>query len=434
VPDPDFVGRNQLVRNVGAGTGIFIFADGGALVAVDAASGRTRWRTPREHLGIPAVVGTTVVSGTAEQTVDAYATGYRSVDAFSLADGTPRWRVDLPASRPQPLANLRGVQPPRFVPAVAVSPVADGLLVSTNVDTAQPYQQQLLIEEIDTRGALRWRYRSEFWWKAGRLTALHDGVAYLASVEDGATITDVIRMVRTGARGGMLGTMNYTIGPLGWMADGNALFLDAFSIGSGSFGINIVDPRALNDGDETVERTTLMYAPDGLSSYPGFGDAAIDGGFIYGFIRGANDDAHRLYRYELAPADTQRPLLLATGLTNWTAGTVRGWNVVEDGIGLLALRVNGTTIERVRLANYGEPVSVDAAAFDGHRLYVARYDGRVQGFDLDRRSTILDAPTNCVPDDAIDRQHAWRSIGVHGDRIIAVCTRRVYAFATRAGP
>jgi hypothetical protein len=430
--DPTSVRRNQLVRNVAAGAGVLVVADGGALVALDASSGRTRWRTPREHLGIPVVVGDTVVSGTASQMIDPFATGERSVDAFAIAGGAPRWQVELPASRPQPIADAPHVPPPRFVPPVAVSPVAGGILVSTTVDTAQPYQQQLLIEEIDSRGALRWRYQSAGWGNVGHLTALHDGIAYLASVEDGAILHDVVRMVRTGAHGGMLGALTFAIGPLGWGANGDAMFLDAFSIGSGSFGIKTIDPPTLegSDAGEPVASTMQTYAPDGLFSNPGFGDAAIDGGFIYGLVHdGTENGAQRLYRYDLAPADGQRPLLLATGITNWAAGTVRGWNVVEDDVGLLALRVRADTIELVRLARYGEPVSIDAAAFDGHVLYVARYDGRVQGFDLDRATTILDAPTDCVPDDAIDRQHAWRGIGVHGDRIIAVCARRVYAFA-----
>ena len=156
----------------------------------------------------------------------------------------------------------------------------------------------------------------------------------------------------------------------------------------------------------------------------------IEGASVYGLIHYDRENGTaRLYRYRLAAPDGQSPALLAAGIAQWVAGPSHGWNVVEDDDGLEALRVRDDgREERVRLAHIGTSNSIDAAAFDGPRLYVARYDGRVQGFDLDAATTILDAPTNCVPDDTIDRQHAWRSIGVHGDRLLAVCARRVYAF------
>jgi len=423
--------RGSADTNLAANADTIVVADNGRLVALDAATGRERWRTAASHLGIPVIVGDTVVAANARRQTGAFDGASRSIDAFALRDGTPVWSVGLPELKPQPPSNPPYAAYPRILPQVAAARAGDGVLVSTTIDGVRPYEQDLLITEIDEHGALRWR-RVLGQGNVGRVSVIHGSIAYLASVEDGSIIHDVVRLVRLGTSGGVIGDVGFAIGPLAWNAHGEPLFENAFSIGSTVFAVEMVPLEQFTGDVETnIDRTTWTYTPDGLPGDPGFGEVGIEGASVYGLIHYASENGTaRLYRYRLAAPDGQSPALLDTGVAQWVAGPSHGWNVVEDDDGLEALRVRDDgREERVRLAHIGTSISIDATAFDGHRLYVARYDGRVQGFDLDAATTILDAPTSCVPDDMIDRQHAWRSIGVHGDRLLAVCARRVYAFA-----
>jgi hypothetical protein len=61
--------------------------------------------------------------------------------------------------------------------------------------------------------------------------------------------------------------------------------------------------------------------PTIASRFPGFGEAAIEHGFLYAW---AHDAEHEpLYRYRLAPAEGQHPLLLATALRRMSRRTRR---------------------------------------------------------------------------------------------------------------
>ena len=425
--------HGSVSADIAANAGTVVVADNGGLTALDATTGRERWRTAVSHLGVPVIVGDVVVAANAMRRTGAFDGAVRTIDAFALRDGTARWRVNLPTLKPQPPSNPPYAPSDRYLPPVAVATADNDFLVSTQIDAGAPYQYSLLLTELDVRGARRWS-RVLAQGNVGRIVAIRDGIAYLAAVEDGSIISDIVRMVRLGRKGGFLGMMTFAIGPITWDTSRDPMFENAFPIGSTRFAVESVPLAQFNENIlQRVQRTTWTFAPDGLPGSPGFGDAGIENGFVYGLIHDNRENgAGRLYRYRLAAPDQQRPLLLGNSITAWVAGPTHAWNIVDEGGELVALRERDNNTEvQLQLAHYASSTSIDASTFDGHRLYVGRYDGRVQGFDLDAATTILDAPTRCIPDASIDRQHAWRSISVRGNQLIAVCAHRAYAFALK---
>jgi hypothetical protein len=137
--------------------------------------------------------------------------------------------------------------------------------------------------------------------------------------------------------------------------------------------------------------------PAGLVS----GDIRADGGFVYGAV------SRKLYRYRLAEATGQRPLLVASD-SRLLGGPYRGALYVSRADGVWTLRVASTQI-RARLVAPSAS-QVGGLNIVGRTAYIAFADGEVRGVDVDDGRTVLDA---------------WPGkgarVGVSRDRAFVVC-------------
>jgi outer membrane protein assembly factor BamB len=368
------------------GERVFI-VQGGAINALDVRTGAERWRSRAEGFGIPAVTSQ-IVAAIAISGV---------VRAFDARTGAERWKSDRLA-----LSLATGASGSR--PAVLTS-LDHGFFVLSD--------QQGVAAEIDESGKVLWSAgltRSD----NGRVTAVRDGFVFVCSYEDGAIIHPVLTVFRTGRGGGFSAQVPFALGPLG--GEGTQYWaLDAFPKGSTSVTIGRFD--AGKDVGNVRFVDPWHYTPDAGASMVGYGEAAIEHGFIYAWTHdGEGHDP--LYRYRLAPAQGQRPILLsADGV--WVAGPYDGRVVVQRPDGLWLLHPHGDRVDTLNVARYAAPVSAQAVAFNGHLVYAALSDGRVVAVDLRNGSRRLEAATPC---------RVWRGIGVHGDHVLAVCAQRVFAF------
>jgi hypothetical protein len=140
-----------------------------------------------------------------------------------------------------------------------------------------------------------------------------------------------------------------------------------------------------------------------------------EGDAIYPFIGG------NLYRYRLAPAHGQRPVLLATD-RSYLGGPYRDTVYVRRADGVWALRADEHAVHaRLVAASPAKPTMLAAADGD---VYVGFADGTVRGVDGATGATILDARA-CPP----------TRITVTNQRVYVACRGtshwRILAYARR---
>jgi hypothetical protein len=238
---------------------------------------------------------------------------------------------------------------------------------------------------------------------------------YVVAWEEGAIIHPVLNVFRVGRSGGLVAQVPNLLGPL--EADGTSSWvMNAYPYGTTSVAIERLDAR--DDAATTRRADPWRYTPDDLASLPGYGDAAIEHGFLY--VWAHDGEGHDpLYRYRVAPPEGQRPLLVSRDGA-WVGGPYEGRIVMQRADGLWLLDLVGDRVRTTKVAAFAPPIDTQAVAFDGGLVYAALSDGRVVAVDLRDGSRRFSASTSC---------RRWRGIGVHGDDFLAVCAQRVFAFA-----
>jgi len=194
-------------------------------------------------------------------------------------------------------------------------------------------------------------------------------------------MTRIQYVLRLGARGGFLASVGNAWDILDirppffvYKTSPNEEVQDHFI----TFDVAIAD---LRDG---AVRASYHYEPDydannalvsSTNEFAGQGEGPVrvEGDYVYLTIFG-----RKIYRYRLADAAPQRPLLVASGV-QFLGGPYRGWLYASRPDGVWALRPEAKTI-RARLVVASE-VKASHISIAGDVVYATFEDGRVVGVD-----------------------------------------------------
>ncbi len=245
-------------------------------------------------------------------------------------------------------------------------------------------------------------------------------------IESGAALSVMQQVVRLGPRGGL-----------------GAILNQAWEV------LDVHWPQAVIAGDWTteevqdhfltfnVERVDLHngsildrfhYEPDYNDNYALYTSNAFAGAVEYGFPPHLRADSKtvyaavgkKLYRYRLASAHSQRPLLVAAD-AKFLGGPSRGTVYVERRDGVWALRPTARAIEARLVAHSRAPARV--MAMPDHVAYFGFEDGHVYGVDVESGRAMLEAKVPCTPD----------RLSTSLRRVYVVCSSgsrsRIFAFA-----
>jgi len=381
--------RGESVANLATAAGRVFLASGGAIRALDARTGVERWRSRDEGFGVPAASANLVVAIARDGVVH----------AFDVRTGAERWRS-------------AGLAAPLAWETPDIRPLLRGLNDGGFFVLAP---QSGLAAEIDASGKVLWSATYPQHHYAG-ITAIADGVVFVTAWEEGAIIHPVLNLFRIGRAGGLIAQVSNALRPLGF--DGSRYWvLDASPTASTTVTIARLDTEKGNQ--RIPDADPWRYTPDdGASSIPGYGDAAIEHGFLYAWTQdGEGHDP--LYRYRLAPPNGQRPILVSRDGA-WIAGPYEDRVVVQRPTGLWLLHLVGDRVQTRNITTYAPPVVAQAVAFDGDLVYAALSDGRIVAVDVRDGEHRFAATTSC---------RTCRGIGVHDGELLAVCARTVFAFA-----
>ena len=382
---PDVRRDTSAARVASDGLRVFV-ANGGTLHAYGLRDGRERWRSHAAGLSTPAFGSGLVVA------VDA---GGR-LRAFDPATGAARWTAMLPLMRAR----------------AAVVAASDGFFVyGASRDGS-------FAASVGAGGHLWWErdVRGASFFALG---AIAGSIAYVQDSESGATTVTQVRVFRLGANGGPLGATTGD-GPIAIDA-GGAWLAYAWNSGSTTFGVVRLD--AVSGFRPSAQ---WLYTPnsDPRAQLPGFGQTAIDGGYVFGQTHenaGTNLPRAPIYRYPLAPADGRQPLIVSAG-ARWIGGPHAGTIVAERGDGLWLLRAGTQTVRALHALTYDDTTThADVVAFDGAIVYVGFSDGRLVAIETGTGRVRASAAGVC-PDD-------WIAIAVGGPVVFGECSTSIAAFA-----
>jgi hypothetical protein len=234
--------------------------------------------------------------------------------------------------------------------------------------------------------------------------------AFQINTGPGATIMSSLQVLNLGPDGGVgaaihntgevldFNTPNVTLAG-GWRAQEVEDFFLTFDIETADVrdGTIVAMYHYEPDYDANLDDYNRGLFPAGLRS----GDVRADGGFAYGAV------STKLYRYHLAEAAGQSPLLVASN-SRFLGGPYRGALYVSRSDGVWALRIASTQIRARLVAPSVSPVANLYIA--GRTAYIAFADGEVRGVNVDDGRTVLDA---------------WPGkearVGVSTDRAFVVC-------------
>jgi len=379
-PQPTIVDRLARPHTLAIGEDQLFVAAGGAIVALDRASGNEQWHTGSDGFGVPWLSGDVLAS----------ATDRGIVHAFAITTGAERWRVDAHS----------GSAGHGYDPKVTLFGLTDGFLIGTSQNS------HAAAMEVARDGHRLWstpfpaRQFGDITYYDGPTIAVHD-------VEDGAILHDVVTFFASGSHGGLLGS-NSGVGPIA--TDGAGFWLgDAFIPQSNVAGVHTFDPRLPK---ERQPETSWEYIPLPGEGIPGFGTVAIEGHTLY--ARVFVGEQFQLFAYAFANPQGQRPFSISHS-GKWIAGPYRGWNVILRADGVHVIRRANARLEDVHLMNMRAIPQV--TAFDSDVLYVAFDNGRVLGLDLQNPFIRFDRLTSC---------QNWKGITRRSNTIVAACFNRVY--------
>jgi outer membrane protein assembly factor BamB len=376
---------------------------GGALHAFDALRGTERWHSDDEGFSAPAYGASLVVA----------LNDRGLLRAFDAESGTLRWSIDTPALRvPAPAPG------PPLASSVAqmvaygnVSPVLGGFFVIGHV--------------INGSFAVSVRADGHVWWQRrfpgtgfNRVAASNHGIVYVLDTEDGAIASTDVYVFRLASPGGVLDVTNGG-GPV--TADDRGAWI-AYAWNSGSTTFGIIRLGAANGYGQAAQ---WLYTPnnDPKASLPGFGEIAIDGGYVYGQtheVAGNSPVRAPIYRYRLAPPAGQTALRVIDD-GHWIGGTDDGRLVVERDDGLWLFTVTGRTVRALHAMTYDASTAhADVIAFDRSVVYAGFSDGPLVALDARTGRKRFESPHAC-PDD-------WRAIIVRGPIVVARCNSSTAAF------
>jgi outer membrane protein assembly factor BamB len=234
--------------------------------------------------------------------------------------------------------------------------------------------------------------------------------AFQINTGPGATIMSSLQVLNLGPDGGVGAAIHNTGDVLhfnspnvtlagGWRAQEVEDFFLTFDIETADVrdGTVVAMYHYEPDYDANLADYNRGLFPGGLRS----GDVRADSEFVYGAV------SSKLYRYRLAVAAGQSPLLVASD-SLFLGGPYRGALYVSRSDGVWALRVDSTRIRARLVAPSASPVS--GLSITGRTAYIAFADGEVRGVNVDDGRTVLDA---------------WPGkearVGVSTDRTFVVC-------------
>jgi hypothetical protein len=364
------------------GTSIFITA-AGAIHAYDSSSGKERWHTTDRGFSAPAFASGSVAA------LDARG----SLRAYDARSGRLRWTLATPGSG-------------------SVASTGRGFFVNGHM------RDGAFFASI-TGGRALWidRLRGE---DPGWIAVIHGNTVYVGDNEDGAIIRSSILVFRLGPGGGFDGETDAGE-PVEADARG-AWIAFASNMGSTTFGV-----LRLDEARRFGISAKWLYTPntDVRSALPGFGTAVIGGGFVYGQTHevdlAAPNTVHApIYRYRLAPAAGQTPLVMVSD-GRWIGGPHSGVLVVERDDGLWLIGAAENAVRPIRAMSYDATAThADVVAFAGALVYAGFSDGRLVALDVRSGRLRFDAPRAC-PDDI-------RAISVQPPGVLASCGSSVAAF------
>jgi len=244
--------------------------------------------------------------------------------------------------------------------------------------------------------------------------------------ESGATLSVIQQVVRLGPGGGP-----------GAIVDQVWEVLDVHwpqAVLAGDWTAEEVQDRFLTFSVERVDLRNgrilgrFHYEPDYDDNYALSTSNASGGAAEYGFpprLRADADTVYaavgkRLYRYRLASAHGQQPLLVAADAT-FLGGPSREIVYVERRDGVWALRPTARSIKARLVAASRAPAKVIAIV--DHVAYFGFEDGHVYGVDVESGRAMLEAKVPCTPD----------RLSTSLRRVYVVCSSgsrsRIFAFA-----
>ncbi len=247
--------------------------------------------------------------------------------------------------------------------------------------------------------------------------------AFVRTISSGATLSASEHLVRLGAAGGLVATVDFAWGVVDvtpptavLVGSRNEEVEDHFL----TFDIWIADLRSgavraryhyEPDHDENSAALSRLIPPGDTND----GKIAVDAGMLYMAI------GPELYRYRLAPASGQRPLRISSS-GRFVGGPYRGALYVARRDGVWALRPGAAAVRAQLVAPSAAAMTAFTIAND--IAYAAFEDGHIRGVDTRTGQTLLDARTCPGP-----------SIGVGRTRIFVACSLergwRIDAFPVR---
>jgi outer membrane protein assembly factor BamB len=362
------------------GDGIISFAQHDRVCGFNETNGRRLWCA---SLGSAPAYSRGVIAYTAED---------GRVVAVDARTGARRWRYEFRTSRA--VAAFR--MPPERVAETVVSTGNSFLLARIDNRGGRGAPD---FGEISESGRVLWSAELLGGFAAPLIVQPY---ALQPLTEAGATINVIQQIVRLGPHGGL----REIVGDQAWRV------LDVripYAVIAGDWTMEEVQDRFLTIDVERVDLRDgrilgqYHYEPDydanvalyktnafaGQGEYTDFPPRLrADGDWLYVAL------ANKLYRYRLAAAERQRPLLVAAKAT-FLGGPSRGVVFVNRADGVWALTPADRAIHARRVAPSRSIASVFTIV--GHTAYIGFEDGHLSAVDVDSGRTTLDAKVSCSP-------------------------------------